>query len=619
MPIPGGVIDPKALWALLDHAHDAIIVRRLDGEILYWNKGAERTYGWTPDEASGQNAYHLLRALLPKPAVTIEEALRQQGEWQGRVVHSRKDGELVTAEARWALEGNGGLETVLEINRDITARLEAQDAARARELQLRFVTDSAPVLIAHCDTEHRFKFVNRPYAAFGLQPSQLVGRRIADVLGERAYETIKPYIARALSGEPIEVELEVPYETIGMQFMRFAYQPELDDAGQVVGYVAAVVNVSDRHKAEEALREADRRKDAFLATLAHELRNPLAAMRNAAHLLTAPLPDAASAERMRAIIERQLKQLVRLVDDLLDVSRITRGQLQLRFRRVELSAIVATAVEATATASASQTLTVSLPEDQIFLDADAERLSQVLTNLLTNATKYTPAGGEIKLSAEAAAGEVVIVVSDTGVGIPPDMLESVFGMFTQLDHTRDQAYGGLGIGLTLVRFLIDLHDGTVAAESDGIGRGSRFIVRLPLAARSAHAGSDKETMSNAEGTISKRVLIADDNADAAESLQMLLQMAGHDVHVALDGVRALAVVESLRPHVAFLDLAMPGLNGFDVARRVREFPWGRDVVLVALTGWGQEEDRRRTADAGFDHHLTKPVAPDDIEALINRI
>jgi CheY-like chemotaxis protein len=243
----------------------------------------------------------------------------------------------------------------------------------------------------------------------------------------------------------------------------------------------------------------------------------------------------------------------------------------------------------------------------------------VLTNLLTNATKYTPAGGQITLTAETTATEVIVTVSDPGVGIPVDMLESVFGMFTQLDHTRDQAYGGLGIGLALVRSLIELHGGTVTAESDGVGRGSRFIVRLPLAARGAHAGSNNRSMSNAERTTAKRVLIADDNADAAESLQMWLQMAGHDVHVALDGVGALAAIESLRPRVVLLDLAMPGLNGFDVARRVRELPWGREVVLVALTGWGQEEDRRRTADAGFDHHLTKPLAPDDVEALINRV
>ena len=594
----------------------------MDGEILYWNRGAERTYGWTTDEVLGRRAPEVLQSRLPRPLAEIEGALRQHGQWEGRVVHVRKDGKALTMESRWALEGSGGSATVLEITRDITARLEAVDAARARELQLRFVTDSAPVLIAHLDTLHRFKFVNAPYAArFGVHPDVLVGRTIAEVLGERAFETIRPYIDRALSGEKVEVELEVPYDTLGRQFMRFAYQPELDPSGAVVGYVAAVVNVSERHRAEQALLDADRRKDAFLATLAHELRNPLAALQNAAQLLTAPRTDPGKRSAVGAIIERQLRQLVRIVDDLLDVSRITRGLLQLRVERIELSPVIATAVEAAtlAAASAAQTFAVEIPDEPIYLNADPERIAQVLTNLLMNATKYTPAGGRILLSVGAVADEVTIAVDDSGIGIPGEMLESVFEMFTQLNHTRDQAQGGLGIGLTLVRHLVELHGGTVIAESAGIGRGSRFIVRLPRVPAMASMAAHAPDAATGGVSVRKRVLIADDNVDAAESLQLWLQMAGHDVRTALDGIRALAAVESFRPDVALLDVGMPGMSGLEVARRVREFPWGTDVVLVALTGWGQDDDRRRTAEAGFNHHLTKPVSPDVIEELIRTV
>jgi PAS domain S-box-containing protein len=617
----GSVLDVATLLALLEHAHDAVFVRRLDGEILYWNKGAERTYGWTSEQARGQILHALLNTRFPKPLVVIEEALHEHGEWEGRLVHTRRDGRQVVVESRWALDRGKADATVLEINRDMTPRLEAQEAVRARERQLRFVTDNAPVAIAHCDPQNRFKFVNRPYAErFGLHPAQLVGRTVADVIGEQAFEAIRPYTARALAGEPLEVEVEIPYEKLGRQYMHFAYVPELDDAGAVVGYVAAVMNVSDRRRAEEALLEADRRKDAFLATLAHELRNPLAALRNAVALVTGGNADPAGGRRASEIIERQLRQLVRLVDDLLDMSRITRGLLQLRVARVALADIIHTALESTALATGptSQTVIVALPDEPVFLDADVERLAQVFGNLLTNAMKYTPPEGRIALTATATEDEVTVVVEDSGAGIPSDMLESVFGMFTQVERTRDRAYGGLGIGLTLVRMLVALHNGAVSAHSEGLDRGSRFVVRLPRATSGDAAAVVQPAASTPQPARRRRVLIADDNADAAESLQLWLEMAGHEVSVALDGVAALAKAEAGKPEVVLLDLGMPGLTGYDVARRIREAPWGREMVLVALTGWGQDEDRKRTREAGFDHHLTKPVPPDEIEELVQR-
>jgi PAS domain S-box-containing protein len=616
--VPSALIDPATLAMLLDHAYDAVAVRRPTGEILYWNRGAERTFGWTAAEAIGQVSHSLLQTRFPKPLVVIEETLADKGVWEGRLVHTRRDNKQISVDSRWALDAALGERVVVEINRDVTPRLEAEASARVRERQLRFITDSAPVMIAHCDPEHRFKFVNRPYAArFGLQPADLIGRSIAEVLGQRAYDTIRPYLDSALAGQRVDVEIEVPYEQLGRQFMRFAYEPELDDTGAVVGYVAAIVNVSDRRRAEEALREANTRKDAFLATLAHELRNPLAAMRNALQLLSVPELDAERSQRASAIIHRQLKQLVRLVDDLLDVSRISRGQLQLRITRTTLAEVIRTAVESTSLAigTADQNLRVLLPDQPIVLDADSERLSQVFTNLLTNATKYTPPGGEITISAVVEPETVTVEVADNGSGIPPEMLEAVFGMFTQVHSSRDRAFGGLGIGLTLVRSMVELHGGTVTAESGGPEQGSTFRVRLPRAHEPARE-ADPAPALPAEVAVTKRILIADDNLDAAESLQLWLQLAGHQVAIAANGTEALSVAETFLPEVALLDLGMPDLSGFDVARTIRKAPWGRGIVLIALTGWGQEEDRRRTAEAGFDHHLTKPIPPDAIEELI---
>ncbi len=615
------LIDPATLAMLLDHAYDAVAVRRPTGEILYWNRGAERTFGWTAAEAIGQVSHSLLQTRFPKPLVVIEETLADTGVWEGRLVHTRRDHKQISVDSRWALDAARGERVVVEINRDVTPRLEAELSARVRERQLRFITDSAPVMIAHCDLEHRFKFVNRPYAArFEVEPADLIGRTIAEVLGQGAFDTIRPHLDRALAGQRVDVEIEVPYERIGRQFMRFAYEPELDDTGAVIGYVAAVLNVSDRRRAEEALREANTRKDTFLATLAHELRNPLAAMRNALQLLSVSELDAEQNQRAGAIIHRQLKQLVRLVDDLLDVSRISRGQLQLRITRTTLAEVIRTAVESTALAigTADQNLRVLLPDEPIMLDADSERLSQVFTNLLTNATKYTPPGGEITISAVVEPETVTVEVADNGSGIPPEMLEAVFDMFTQVHSSRDRGFGGLGIGLTLVRSMVELHGGTVTAESGGPDQGSTFRVRLPRGQEAARE-ADPTPALPAEVAVTKRVLIADDNLDAAESLQLWLQLAGHQVAIAANGTQALRVAETFLPEVALLDLGMPDLSGFDVARGIRSAPWGRGIVLIALTGWGQEEDRRRTAEAGFDHHLTKPIPPDTIEELIRTL
>jgi signal transduction histidine kinase len=369
------------------------------------------------------------------------------------------------------------------------------------------------------------------------------------------------------------------------------------------------------------VREADRRKDEFLAMLAHELRNPLAPICNALHIMKQNGADAAVRGRVREMMERQVQHMTRMVDDLLDVSRITRGKIELRKEVIDLASVVERTVETTRPLieDRRQTLTVDLPPEPVHLEADPTRLEQVLANLLNNAAKYTDHGGHIGLSARQEDGELVLRVRDTGVGILAEMLPHIFEPFVQSDRVLHHSQGGLGIGLTLVRRLVEMHGGSVTAHSEGPGKGSEFVVRLPAlshkqpipGARAAGEGGE------AVGTAPKRrILVVDDNVDAAESLALLLRLAGHDVRVAHDGAAALAAVEPDPPDLVFLDIGMPVMNGYDVARRLRERIGMENLVLVAVTGWGQEEDRRRSQEAGFDHHLIKPVEPEALHKLL---
>jgi PAS domain S-box-containing protein len=368
----------------------------------------------------------------------------------------------------------------------------------------------------------------------------------------------------------------------------------------------------------QALRDADRRKDEFLATLAHELRNPLAPIRNGLQIMALAGADSAAAERARGMMERQLSQMVRLVDDLLDVSRITRGKLRLRRTRVELAGVVRDAVEASRSLieASAHRLTVALPPEPVWLDADPVRLAQVFGNLLNNAAKYTERGGQIRLTAERFGDQVAASVTDTGIGIAAEYLPRVFEMFSQAAPALERSQGGLGIGLALVRGLVEMHGGSVEARSDGPGTGSEFVVRLPVAAPPApatpHAGNGAAPPPRGR----KRVLVADDNQDAADSLAVLLRLWGHEVHAVHDGQEAVDAAAWFRPEVVILDIGMPRLNGYEAARHIRE--QARDgVMLVAVTGWGQEQDRRLAAEAGFDRHMTKPIDPAALEQLLS--
>lgn len=391
--------------------------------------------------------------------------------------------------------------------------------------------------------------------------------------------------------------------------------PIRDAGGKVVRWFGTNTDVTEQRAAEEALRDAGRRKDEFLATLAHELRNPLAPLRNGLYVLAHTGGQGAAAGRALAMMERQLGQMVRLIDDLLDLSRLSRGKIALQKERVSLAAVAHQAVETSRPAidEGAHVLEIDAPPEPIHVDADPTRLAQAISNLLHNAAKFTPRGGHIRLSVERRGGEAVASVRDDGIGIPPDMLGRVFDMFTQVDPSLERSRGGLGIGLSLVRQLVELHGGRVEARSAGPGRGSEMIIHLPLA---APAPAERPAGgAAAAGSGGRRILVVDDNRDAAQSLAMMLDLRGHETRLAHDGLEALDMASAFLPDVVLLDIGMPRMNGYDAARELRR-RMGRRVRLVALTGWGQEEDRRRSKEAGFDLHLVKPVEPGALMDLL---
>ncbi|HTI36423.1 MAG TPA: ATP-binding protein [Vicinamibacterales bacterium] len=380
-------------------------------------------------------------------------------------------------------------------------------------------------------------------------------------------------------------------------------------------------DLAERKEIEAALKQADRRKDQFLATLAHELRNPLAPMVTAVHLLKNGAANARPADRALSTLDRQLHHMVRLIDDLLDFSRISRGQIALRRERVAVSDLIAMAVETSRPEieQRKHRLQVVQPDDPVWLDADPVRISQAISNLLNNAARYMNPGGEVRLSVARQGHRIVVSVADTGVGIEADVIGDVFDMFVRGKGSALAAPGGLGIGLTLAKTLVEMHGGTIAVTSDGANRGSEFTIALPIAVspsepRRTVAGQDNE--SNTRDATTMRILIVEDNGDARELLSEALASKGHEVRTASDGPAAFHVLEEWQPDVALLDIGLPGMTGHDVARRVRANPQLRHVALVALTGWGQEKDRRLSADSGIDHHLTKPVDPEQLERVL---
>ncbi len=631
------------------------------------------------------------------------------------------------------------------LKKEVSERRSAEAAALDREKELKLVSDNAPVMIAHCTSDHVYRFVNMGYAAlFGLHPREVVGRRLAEVVGDRMFSVIKPNVAAVLGGR--RVEFEVPLQTPEgeTRLLRSTYAPELDDTGTVVGFVAAisdvterqraderlreaeerfrraadanasmvyeidmrpggravvhgferltgldpvshpmtsewwrsrihpddlprhgrevdallndgtnyrlhyrllhgsgswihveevgqvvrgprdgirfvgaVVDVTQRARAEEALHDADRRKDEFLAILAHELRNPLAPIRNAAQVLHHLTPADSVVAMARDVIERQVDQMVRLIDDLLDISRITADKLELRRERVELREVLQHALATTQSLveASEHELSLSFPDEPLLLDADPVRLAQILDNLLTNACKYTDRKGRICVGAARTGDWIEIRVKDNGIGIPPEHLPRLFQKFSQVQSALERSQGGLGLGLALVEGLVRMHGGSVRAQSEGPGQGTEFIVRLPALIENAVVVEPPAAIPSAARRVSRRILVVDDNVDSAFTLATLLELSGNQVEVAHDGLEALEAANRIKPDVVLLDLGMPRLNGYDACRRIRQEPWSTKTVVIALTGWGQEEDRRRTGEAGFNAHVVKPVTLPMLEKL----
>lgn len=430
-----------------------------------------------------------------------------------------------------------------------------------------------------------------------------------------AHPAWKGFGAEAGKHPPLRGWLAAPLvgrdgRNIGLIQLSDKYQGEFtEDDEAVLVQMAQMASVAiENARLVEDLRDASRRKDEFLATLAHELRNPLAPLRNMLEVVKRTDGKPERVQQAHAMMDRQLVHMVRLIDDLLDVSRVSRGKLELRRERIELATVVSQAVEACKGLidRAGHKLHIALPPEPVWLYADPVRLTQIFDNLINNACKYSEAGGRIELSAECRDGEVTVRVKDTGIGIPPEKLGSIFEMFAQVDHSLERMQGGLGIGLTLVKQLVEMHDGSVTAHSDGLGRGSEFVVRLPLLNEPQTDESPAED--RATRARSRRcILVVDDNRDSAESLAMLLDLSGNETRVAYDGLQAVEAAERFRPDLVLLDIGLPKLNGYEVCQRIRREPWGKDMTIVAVSGWGQEQDRLRSQEAGFDHHVVKPV------------
>ena len=606
---------------------DAVIVTDAKGNVSFMNKVAKTLTGWEGSAAAGQRLTDIFQIINQSTRQRSEDPVAKvlaSGAIESLSNHTvlvARDGkEYPIDDSAAPIRGaDGEILGVVLVFRDVSEARAADAALRESERQLRLITDVAPIYLVRVDSQGRYLFVNEAYAQrFNLNRDAVIGKLIPEVVGEEAYATFKPYVDRAFAGEAAEFDIDIPYQNLGTRHMHVAYVPERDANGHVCGMVAVITDITLRKRAEDELKQANRRKDEFLAMLGHELRNPLAPIRAAVEIMGRFGPTEPTLDKARAIIERQVEHLTRLVDDLLDMSRITYGKVALKLHTLELGPVVLHALETARPLidARAQTLIVNLPSDPLYVKGEAVRLAQVFGNVLTNAAKYTQEGGRIELSVEPDMQTVKIRVRDNGIGISAELLPEVFDLFTQAERGVDRAQGGLGIGLTLVRRLLQLQGGTIRADSGGLGMGSEFSIELPLAVASEFVEPDEVERNGTSLNRQLRILVVDDNIDSAESLSLLLESNGNDLRLAHDGEAAVNVARSFLPDVVLLDIGLPGLSGYQVAEHLRAFRETKHAVLVALTGYGQPEDQRRALDAGFNYHLVKPVDLDKLEQLI---
>jgi PAS domain S-box-containing protein len=606
---------PAAIYAC---DRDGYLTRYNNAAVSLWGRrpvlGVDRWSGckhlfWPDGKPCPLEESAIARALREKTGIRNEDMIVEQADGTRRSVTMSvepmvNDGQVV-----------GAVGTLIEVDDVSGAQL-----TRESETRFRRMADEVPVPILMHGPQG-CEFVNREYLRF-------VGGTLDEQMGANWRRFIHPddvercvadYRQAFAREEPFETEFRLRRSDGQYRTLRSSAAPRHSNSGVFQGHVGCAIDVTDITRSQEMLRESARRKDEFLATLAHELRNPLAPIRNSLRALRLS-KGAATPDRLYAILDRQVDHLVRLVDDLMAMSRITRGKFELRRERVDLSAIVNIAIETSQPLIdyAGHRLTVRLPSESPVLHADAVRLVQVFANLLSNAARYTEPGGRIWVTAHHQNGEVVVAVKDTGIGMLPETLGKIFDLFVQGADSIGTRKGGLGIGLTLVRRIVEMHGGQVHATSDGPGQGSEFVVTLPALGTAADVevrGIHDEVRSG--GSIEgRRVLVVDDHRDGADSLAMMLEMLGATVRVAYEGGIALEALASFKPDTVLLDIGMPGMNGYEVAHRIREGTTCADVLLIALTGWGQDEDRRRSLEAGFDFHLVKPLETDTLRTVL---
>jgi PAS domain S-box-containing protein len=621
------LLTARLLASIVENSNDAIISKSLGGIIQSWNAAAERLFGHKAEQAIGRH----ISLVIPPDRLAEEEQIIASLRAGQRIEHYeterlRSDGRLINVSLTISpiKDDSGNVIGASKIARDITER------RRAESERQNFVTlvENSTDFIGMCDMQGIPFFVNRA----GLQMVGLddIEQARRTPLQEFFFPEDQPMILNEFLPEVLanghgEVEVRFRHFKTGEpRWMAYKVLTLTNAANEPVGFATVSQDVTERKKLADDLQrlaadlsDADRRKNEFLATLAHELRNPLAPMSNMLEVLKRADGDAEILKRAHETIERQLGQMIRLVDDLLDLNRITHDRLELRRSEVELSSVIQQAVEVARPLvdAARHNLIVDLPAEPIYLNADRARLAQMFGNLLNNSSKYTRPNGTISLTAKQIDSEVAVTVKDNGAGIPRDKLDSIFDMFMQIERTADRAQGGLGIGLTLVKRLAEMHGGSIEAKSTGEGQGSEFVVRLPIISEPSVA--TRAPAIGPETSPQRRILIVDDNKDSADSLAMLLEITGNKTYMAHDGVEAIEAIEEYRPEVVLLDIGLPKLDGHEVCRHVRRQPWGKNIVMIALTGWGQEDDRRKSEEAGFNGHLVKPFDYDKLLELLN--
>jgi PAS domain S-box-containing protein len=609
---------------IVDTVREPMLVLSADLRVRRANRSFYRTFRVTPGETVDRLVYDLGNQQwdIPWLRKLLEEVLPQDtafDDFEVEHVFPAIGRKYMLLNARRICGKDNQTEFILLAIEDTTERRLAEEAKR--EIESRYTS-----LVQNIKDHSIFMMdLDGNITTWNAEAERIIGYTEAEILGRNFSVIFTPEDLQA--GKPNQ-ELRQAREDgraederwhvrkDGRRFWALGIVTPMHDAGgNLTGFSKILRDMTDRKRAEEALQEADRHKDVFLATLAHELRNPMVPLRNGLQLLRLTTEPGAR-EQARAMMERQLGQMVRLVDDLLDISRISRNKLELRKARIELWAVVQSAVETARPQieASGHTLTVTLPPSPVYLHADLTRLAQVFWNLLNNSAKYTEPGGRITLTATLQGTEAVVTVEDTGMGIPAEALPRLFEMFSQVDRNLDRAQGGLGIGLALVKGLTEAHGGTVEVFSAGAGKGSSFVVRLPVS-RGVPVREKPSPTDGAAFGPRRRILVVDDNRDGASSLAMLLAVMGHDTRIAHDGLEGVELAEAFRPDLIVLDIGLPKLNGLDACRRIREQPWAKNVVIAAATGWGQDEDRRRTEEAGFDHHLVKPVDAAALEKL----